>query len=467
MQRAFAILLGLTILISQVHAQEEQRAKTSNYEIPSDVVSSGGGDKAHSTNYLLDDTIGEANIGFGRSANYDVNAGYRQPDGGTYLAMACDTPVVIGTITFTGQATGNGTCTVTTDNEAGYSLSWNDAVSDGGSNTGTLISTTSHDVIPAFDASASGLVGYWRLDETSAGSTVIDASGNGKNLTPNGTSGTNNLPQPSTDLPSNMNVADTRSLNFDGTDDYLRRATFTGVPTSQMTICSWIKTSASATQYLLSINRNPTNIINEGVFQMNAAGTLTFWDYNGSSFGFSQSNTSTTAVNDGAWHQACFVKNGTSGTYYVDGQSDGTPTAALNISYGSNDLVIGSNTRDSTLYFSGNMDDIRLYNRALSAAEVQALYNTPHTWSVASTTSAWGARLRSSSTDTDSKWGTDSSSEKWLNVGDGSYSVVTRSSRTSTGGSAEVFQYRAEVGAADSVPNNTYQSTVTMTASAL
>lgn len=248
--RTIAVLLGLTLLIAQAHAQQLQRAKTTNYQIPSDVVSSGGGDGAKSTNYLLDDTIGESNIGFGRSLSYDLNAGYRQPNGGTYLALTCDPITSLGTITFTGQATADGTCTVVTDNDAGYALTWQVRTGSGGVGTGYLISTT----------------------------------------------------PPHTD----------------------RIAPF-------------------------------------------------------------------------------------------------SPTVP----------------------------------------------GTPQTWSVAANTARWGGRLRSSSTDTDVKWGTDLVSDKWLNVGTGSYTVVSRSSRTSVSGSVEVFQYRTEVAPNAIVPNGLYQTTVTLTASAL
>jgi hypothetical protein len=76
-----------------------------------------------------------------------------------------------------------------------------------------------------------------------------------------------------------------------------------------------------------------------------------------------------------------------------------------------------------------------------------AVANIPEAWSVAPSTAQWGGRLRSSSTDTDSKWGTDGASEKWLNVGSGSsVAIVSRSSRTATTGSTEQFQFRSEVG---------------------
>lgn len=90
-----------------------------------------------------------------------------------------------------------------------------------------------------------------------------------------------------------------------------------------------------------------------------------------------------------------------------------------------------------------------------------AVTGTPETWSVAASTAEWGGRLRSSSTDTDTKWGTDSASEKWLNVGSGSsVLVVSRNTRTATSGSTEQFRLRAEVGSTRVQPTGTYEVNV-------
>src|SRR5579863_6803166 len=56
------------------------------------------------------------------------------------------------------------------------------------------------------------LLAYWKFDETTAGSTVVDSSGNGYNGTPH------NSPAPSTDVPSTITFSDPESLRFTGTE---------------------------------------------------------------------------------------------------------------------------------------------------------------------------------------------------------------------------------------------------------
>ena len=79
---------------------------------------------------------------------------------------------------------------------------------------------------------------------------------------------------------------------------------------------------------------------------------------------------------DSNWHHAVFTRKGSSAAIYVDGglletKSGTTKSGDL----GTNDFwFIGQNGLNAD-WFRGNLDDIRLYNRALSAAEVAQLHS--------------------------------------------------------------------------------------------
>lgn len=79
-------------------------------------------------------------------------------------------------------------------------------------------------------------------------------------------------------------------------------------------------------------------------------------------------------VNDDAWHHGVFIRNGTSLAVYVDGVLDTTGTAntLANVS-NSEPLRIGDSVCNND--YVGNLDEVRLYDRALSASEVKHLYN--------------------------------------------------------------------------------------------
>ncbi len=209
-----------------------------------------------------------------------------------------------------------------------------------------------------------GLVGFWSFNgpDTTA-TTATDVSGSSNTLTFSGGV-----------VKSAGKVG--QALSFDGSSGYLHITTFSGPPSSRMTLCTWMKTPGTgATQFILNINRNPGNIVNEGIWQININGKLHFWDYTGSAYGFVDPGTeSNTAVTDNKWHFACFVKNNTAGTYYLDGAANGAVTALSSVSYGSADWSVGKDYRDGGSYFNGSLDDLRIYNRALSATEIAALY---------------------------------------------------------------------------------------------
>ena len=85
---------------------------------------------------------------------------------------------------------------------------------------------------------------------------------------------------------------------------------------------------------------------------------------------------STTAINDGAWHQcvATWQQGGGALTLYVDGNLEATGTGGTNAPTAPTYLRFGS-LQTGTNFFAGSLDDIRMYNRALGNNEVTALYD--------------------------------------------------------------------------------------------
>lgn len=80
---------------------------------------------------------------------------------------------------------------------------------------------------------------------------------------------------------------------------------------------------------------------------------------------------------DGSWHLAVLTYDGLSLNLYLDG------LLKANLSYGvaagiqyyePGGLAIGRDGDNPASYFAGDIDDVRIYNRALSANEIQALY---------------------------------------------------------------------------------------------
>lgn len=98
-------------------------ASSTNYRIQSDSINTGGV-LSTSTSYRAEDTLGESGAGTSSSATYVIKAGYQQMHE-SYLAVSAP-----GNITLApnipsnggGVADGSAAWTVTTDNEAGYTM---------------------------------------------------------------------------------------------------------------------------------------------------------------------------------------------------------------------------------------------------------------------------------------------------------------------------------------------------------
>ncbi len=82
-------------------------------------------------------------------------------------------------------------------------------------------------------------------------------------------------------------------------------------------------------------------------------------------------------ANSGTWHHFVARREGneTDGNYslFVNGNLDKSVSFTKQITYGSNTYI--GRTFNSSLYYDGEMDDLRIYRRALPEAEIQGLYS--------------------------------------------------------------------------------------------
>lgn len=201
-----------------------------------------------------------------------------------------------------------------------------------------------------------GLVGWWRFDEGS-GTIAGDSSGNGNNGAISG----------ETWVTGRYGQA----LSFDGVSHYV------GVPdslslevTGAITLESWIKTT----------NVNKQAVVTKSGSYLLYAGT----GGDGRVYGYLYGTTSawlggTANVADNLWHLIALTYDPNAGAnnfkLYVDGALDAQYTVTGSISSTSNRVGIGDRPdagyRD---FFDGTIDEAHVYNRALSAGEIQAEY---------------------------------------------------------------------------------------------
>jgi hypothetical protein len=114
------IILAFLIFPNSIWADAMQ---SSTYKIQSDSLNFGGVSSS-STNYKVNDTVGEVATGESNSTNYYMHAGYWQM-GESYISISSPSDLVMASMGGLSGGSSEGTLswTVTTDNTAGYSMS--------------------------------------------------------------------------------------------------------------------------------------------------------------------------------------------------------------------------------------------------------------------------------------------------------------------------------------------------------
>lgn len=157
-------------------------------------------------------------------------------------------------------------------------------------------------------------------------------------------------------------------LSLDG-NDYVQIAGLYGQP-ANVTLAAWVNLTAADTS-----GSNVITLGNNIVLRMDepGKGVDVVW-HNGS--GFTTISTNTYLAGTG-WHHVAATFDDTSNLVYVyiDGNIVVAAATIQSISYTQNpDSFIGKASSASTAYdFTGKLDDVRVYNRALTATEIKTL----------------------------------------------------------------------------------------------
>jgi len=169
------------------------------------------------------------------------------------------------------------------------------------------------------------------------------------------------------------------ALNFDGEGDYVDLGNDNSLkPPLAVTLSCWIRLSASGSeQYVVALD-NQTSRYYGIWFSIGSANNLGIGYGDGGSPGpgSRRSKSGTSALSAGTWYHIAAVLSGpTNMDLYIDGvDDDGTYSGTGgSLTYSAGSSLIGIR-HDSAYSFNGKIDDVRIYGRALSAREIQQLY---------------------------------------------------------------------------------------------
>ncbi len=139
-----------------------------------------------------------------------------------------------------------------------------------------------------------------------------------------------------------------------------------------ITIAAWIQPSTSGTQYI--VKKAEQNSVDGFELSLSSAGRV-FVRFNQASSGdsFRVDSTSKYPTNGGTWMHVVATYDGTTIRLFVNGVEQGSKAASFTI--GVNDLALAIGAEPSGFRsMRGAIDDVLLANRALTSAEIQALY---------------------------------------------------------------------------------------------
>jgi glucose/arabinose dehydrogenase len=289
------------------------------------------------------------------------------PSGGT----------VSGTVTVTGNASDNsgiasvqfrvgGVAIGAPDTTAPYGVSWTTSSVANGSHVLTAVATdlagnqtTSAGVTVTVSngwAAPSGLVAAYTFAEGSGGTTA-DVSGNGNTGTLTGGPGWSSSGRFGT------------ALSFDGLNDLVSIADAPSIDlTSGMTIEAWVNPAALSGWRTVAMKEMPDGL-DYALYASNGPRPAGYLNTTGSTMYVSATGPS--ALTTGAWSHLAVTFGGGTLRLYVNGVQVASQTGSGTIRTSASPLTIGGNSVWSE-WFVGLIDEVRIYNRALTQAEIQA-----------------------------------------------------------------------------------------------
>jgi uncharacterized protein len=199
---------------------------------------------------------------------------------------------------------------------------------------------------------------HYKFDETS-GTTAADSSGNGKTATLTA----------ATWAAGKINNA----VSMSGSTQYVSMPTGIVSTLNDFSIATWVKLNAVTTWTRIFDIGTGTTV---NMFLTPTSGTAIRFAITTGGSGSEQRINGTAALPSGTWKHVAVTLSGSTGVLYVDGVQVGTNTAMTlkPSSLGNTNLNYIGKSQYGDPYLNGLVDDFRIYDRALSAAEVQALF---------------------------------------------------------------------------------------------
>ena len=160
-------------------------------------------------------------------------------------------------------------------------------------------------------------------------------------------------------------------LNLDGVDDYveINDDDSLDIGVSNFTISVWIKRESFASRMFLVDKYNPSLGIS---LEFSSSDNIRALIYNGTMYEIVTTN----AYTDKNWYNIIWKRDSDTAYLYVNNVLKGTVDGVDNVDITNNlDLNLGRYQFGNDFFFNGSIDDVMIFNKALSEDEIKAIYN--------------------------------------------------------------------------------------------
>ncbi len=165
------------------------------------------------------------------------------------------------------------------------------------------------------------------------------------------------------------------AYSFDGTDDYIDLGTtdYSFAGTQSFTLAAWVQPNAGGGQGMI-VSKYNANIQGSYFLRLNTNRTVTF-HREVSSFTID----STSAIPEDSYSHLVATYDGATMRVYINGNLENSMASGSHLASDNTPILIGASLTNGNIsdFFDGDIDDVRIYDRALSTVEVLNLFRAP------------------------------------------------------------------------------------------
>lgn len=166
------------------------------------------------------------------------------------------------------------------------------------------------------------------------------------------------------------------SISFDGTNDYMIVSDNDNLDVTKLTVSLWFKRRGNTTYtHFMCKGGAATWTAPYAIWCVRLYGTsIQSWINDGADT--ANYVNGVTTISNNRWYHIAITYDGTTLTLYLDGKYQNSKVRSVTLSTSIYNVYFGSTTGlGASEFLNGYMDDMTIYNRALSASEMYSLYN--------------------------------------------------------------------------------------------